>query len=519
MPRVLIVEDEPAAARYLRSLIELKCPEFSVVGISGNGKEALDEIHRSKPDLVLTDARMPVMDGLEFVARLKDDFPQLPVVIVSGHKDFEYARRALDTGVVDYLLKPIDPERLVEVLSRLGLLLSEREAARRAEELLRFIKGDPCGTGLPVDPEAVFRLAVVRSGGLPSRYLLDRRSDERIVCEEAFYDFPGRDSRERICLGIRRQLGSEAFTVLASASASSLVTMALAAGAPAFTTILVWPDFPCGRALNDAVRDACLALDKLIVAGQSRIHFAPAAQSQEIAWDRTFADRLEFALRESRRDLLEAAMHDLSDSWQARGSPLVAVESQLRRILHFVLREAPHADSSVAANLELLLEKALAGVRNFEELSDSAWALVSKAAGADDPDWRKSDIPAFFNAIMRFVEARYSESITLGELSDRFRISPSYLSKLFRQHGGRSFGESLASIRIEAAKRLIRENPEMPLKDIADKVGYKDPFYFSRVFKSLVGLPPSDFSRSEKAGLPLASAVPDASAVPENPFP
>ncbi|MFZ4617061.1 MAG: response regulator [Rectinemataceae bacterium] len=70
MPRVLIVEDEPAAARYLRSMIELKCPEFSVVGISGNGKEALDEIRRSKPELVLTDARMPVMDGLEFVAKL-----------------------------------------------------------------------------------------------------------------------------------------------------------------------------------------------------------------------------------------------------------------------------------------------------------------------------------------------------------------------------------------------------------------------------------------------------------------
>jgi AraC-like DNA-binding protein len=90
-------------------------------------------------------------------------------------------------------------------------------------------------------------------------------------------------------------------------------------------------------------------------------------------------------------------------------------------------------------------------------------------------------------------------------LSEIFRISSSYLSKLFRQHAGQSLGEFLVAVRIDAAKRLIREAPDMPLKDVAERVGFSDPFYFSRVFKSVAGLPPSEYSRQGKEDAPLSA--------------
>lgn len=111
MPRILLVEDEPAAGRYLRSVIELHHPDFSVVGIAEDGRDALEQVRRLDPDLVITDVKMPVMDGIEFVAELKKKFSDLPALIVSGYQEFEYARRALDTGVVDYLLKPESGEK------------------------------------------------------------------------------------------------------------------------------------------------------------------------------------------------------------------------------------------------------------------------------------------------------------------------------------------------------------------------------------------------------------------------
>jgi two-component system, response regulator YesN len=484
MPRILIVEDEPAAGRYLRSMIELNHPEFSVAGIAANGREALAELGRLRPELVITDVKMPVMDGIELVAELRRNYPSLPAVIVSGYQEFEYARKALDTGVVDYLLKPVDPARLAEVLKRLGALLSAREEAEEAEQLARCIKGDSPA------PEGRFWMALSRCGGLPSRFRLDEAIEDGARGEGGFYILPGRDSRERIYLGRAESVAREAFEAAVLASAR---------GRP-FTTVLMLSGATHADGLREAARAACLDLDNLLVAGLSQVHRGAVARAPDPACDKTLADRVEFALGESRADLLEGSVRDLSEAWRAGGIPLVSVESQLRLILQLVLRKSPHADEAVAANLEFLLEDALAASGDFDRLSDSAWSLVARAAGVGNFESRDSDVPAFFRSITRYVEGRYSEPLSLASLSEAFRISSSYLSKLFRQHAGRSFGDFLQAIRIDAAKRLIRMSPDMPLKDVAERVGFNDPFYFSRVFKSVAGLPPSDYSRRDRTG-------------------
>jgi len=488
MPRVLIVEDEPAAGRYLRSMIELHRPRFLVVGTAANGQEALDLIRRLRPDLVITDVKMPVMDGIELVAELKLHFPALPAVIVSGHQEFEYARRALDTGVVDYLLKPVNPTRLAEVLDRLAPVIAAREGAALAEALLRIVKGE--GRAESSIPDEPLWLAAARVGGLPSRFRFDKALGEEARSGAGFFDLPGRDSRERVYLGQKVELSHEAFAarVLCEGAGAS------------FRTVLVSYEARRAEQLQAAVREICLDLDRLLVAGLSQVHYGRVKPLPEVEWDRALADRIEVALREFRTDLLEESIRAMAESWRAKARPLVHAESQLRGILHFVLRKTPHAQSGVASTLELLLDEGLAGIGDFDQLADAAWALVSKAAGAEDSCFRDSDVPAFFSSIRRHVEARYSEPLNLADLSRSFRISASYLSKLFRKHAGASFGEFLAAVRIDAAKRLIRASPQLPLKEVAEQVGYSDPFYFSRVFKSIAGLPPSDFSRLGRGG-------------------
>jgi two-component system, response regulator YesN len=501
MPRVLIVEDEPAAGRYLRSMIELGRPGFSVIGIATNGKEALDQIQSLDPDLVITDVKMPVMDGIELVAELKLHFPALPAVIVSGHQEFEYARRALDTGVVDYLLKPVDPARLAEVLDRLQTLFSARDCARRAEALARIVKGDAHGEEL--EGEESYWLAAARIGGLPSRFRFDKAAPEAASCRDGFYVLPGRDSRERVYLGQRPLVTFEAF----GAAVRSAVP---ACGAPCgnealFRTVLISTEPPRADRLQAAARELCLDLDRLLVAGLSHVHCGAPKPAPEVEWDRALADRIELALRDYRIDQLEASIRAMAESWRENRRPLVYVESQLRGILHFVLRKTPRTRGSAASSLEYLLDEALAGVAGFDELADAAWALVSRTAGAEEVESRDSDVPAFFHSIRSYVEDRYSDQLNLADLSRTFRISASYLSKLFRKHAQASFGEYLASLRIDAAKRLIRANPQLPLKEVAEKVGFNDPFYFSRVFKSLAGLPPSDFARLGRGEEPRAA--------------
>jgi YesN/AraC family two-component response regulator len=122
-------------------MIEQGCQRYIVSSMSKNGAEALALVPEINPDLVLTDVRMPVMDGITLVEALNKRMPGLPVVIVSGFKEFEYARKALATGVVDYLLKPVSSKRMRELLDSLEPTLEARRENTRMEMLYAAIHG------------------------------------------------------------------------------------------------------------------------------------------------------------------------------------------------------------------------------------------------------------------------------------------------------------------------------------------------------------------------------------------
>ena len=493
MPTILIVEDEPAAGRYLRSLIEKTSVEYTVIGIAKNGLEALEMVRNLEPDLVITDVKMPIMDGLELVLLLNQEFPALPVVILSGHKEFDYVRRALATGVVEYLVKPVNPVQLREILDRLGLLIVRRLEAKRVSLLSAYLRGQVAGgkRGTDVGLPKNFWLAIVRNKGLPSRFQIDSSNNSQIECNDQLFVRGGRDACETILLGSEDQMDHEIFVKKVLAISGQVPS-------DSFRTIFFNPGAVAIGQLQVGVRKACADLDRLIVVGLTAIHYGSTKMWQGNEWDVVIGDRIEFALRESRADLLEHALIDLVAKWQAECLPLVSVETNLRDVIHFIVRKAAHTDVSVMANLEFIVDNTISEAQNFDDISHKVVKLIAQVVGSGNPDFRNSDIPSFFNTILQYIDARYASQLTLGTISEHFRISPSYMSKLFRQHARNSFNEYLKKVRIEAAKRLISETPSMPLKDVGDCVGIQDPYYFSRVFKTTVGLSPSEYARSVK---------------------
>ena len=116
MYRTLIVDDEPLMRTYLANNLTAICPFFSVTGIASDGKEAMDWLQKQRFDLVITDIRMPEMDGLGLSKYIYEAFPRTKVIILSGYNEFEYARNALKYQVTDYLLKPLNDNDLSDVL-------------------------------------------------------------------------------------------------------------------------------------------------------------------------------------------------------------------------------------------------------------------------------------------------------------------------------------------------------------------------------------------------------------------
>ena len=128
MYKVLLVEDERSIRVGLKKLIEEVIGGFEVIKEADNGRVALDWLKGNVPDLIITDIRMKEMSGLEMIERVRDRFLDLPVLIISGYSDFDYAKKAIRFGVSEYMLKPMDRLELTQYLTRVRKRLDESNA-------------------------------------------------------------------------------------------------------------------------------------------------------------------------------------------------------------------------------------------------------------------------------------------------------------------------------------------------------------------------------------------------------
>ncbi len=123
MIKVVVAEDEELILHDIVKKIQQTDPVFSVVGLAQNGKHALEMVETFSPDLLLTDIRMPVLDGLELLKNISLNFPYIKTIIVSGYSEFEYAKHAIQYGVNDYLLKPLELDELRKALAKIKISL------------------------------------------------------------------------------------------------------------------------------------------------------------------------------------------------------------------------------------------------------------------------------------------------------------------------------------------------------------------------------------------------------------
>ncbi len=496
MTRLLLVEDEPSAARYLRSIIETRCTGIESVETAENGAEALAKARELLPDIVLTDIRMPVMNGIELAARLGEELPFIYTVIISGYQEFEYARRALTSGVVDYLLKPVNAKQLADLVDALNGKLARDYYEERVSLLSRARAG-----GAPEEwrvrrylPFATYLTALAREGPPPGRYKTHQGathigqaiSTSRADMERlGIWALAGRDTRE-LFLVTTPELGpAEAFrqwlTALPGAAGETCVTVCLRSGS-------------CGFAeLGAAEESLRRILDRSIVLGRPQvIHGEPRrARVTDVdpATDPALHGRIEYLLANARWSELEEELRHLIGAWEADQRPLLTVESGLRQIFLLLARRAPR-NTLEAGEIEVLFDEAFQTATTHAELADRVWAIAARILQCTDDS--NPDAPPVLASVEAYLRANYPAPLSLPSVCESFGVSQTYLSRLMRRHLGTTFTDFLTGIRIEAAKRLIRDNPKMPLKDVAAFVGYRDQFYFSRVFKQVVGVPPSE---------------------------
>ena len=495
--RVVIVDDEPVAVRAIRRILETSCPAFTVAGEAENGRRALEVIARTEPDLVLTDIEMPVMSGLQMARRARERFPNLCFAVISGYQDYEYMREAIQSGVLDYLAKPIVPSVIVSMMGRVEEKL-RRSFYERRNGLLREI----C-QGKRTDERELARCfphrryygALHRENGLPRRFFREQEPEIFGNVEEAFCVY-GRDSMEELYLIPEPLLDGR-----------TILSHMLRIGQrqhreDSYITLLYYGRPFSADEIPKRTQELYHWLNALCCVGVSQsvdLDNAPAllaglpdSGSGEVE---ALLSELERYAKAKRFDRVKERLSFAYDEWERQRRPELWLEHASRRVLSFIRKES--RDESTFLEAEYHLEDAFYYSTSMAMLKQNLYDVFYKLE-TEQQEKPKVDSPEFFAGIEAYLKENLADPLSLQSLSEQFAISQAYMSKLFRKYAGQSYAQYLTRLRMEAAKRVMEENPEFYIKDIAPLVGYQDQFYFSRIFRSYTGQSPAEYLKDNQ---------------------
>ncbi|MCL2747510.1 MAG: response regulator [Oscillospiraceae bacterium] len=484
MLRVMIVDDEPAAMRYIAQLLRTRCPDTEIVCCVEDGKGAISALRQTQVDIVITDIQMSAVNGIELAQWISRHKPDVLTLIISGHSNFEYAKAAISAGVSDYLLKPIRPSEFKAAMDKLGAKAKQQKRQGREGWLLQILKtsmdpnnpwpwsqdrltlgairlgGTPCDARMPTGPFPY-------PPGLPDDLAAVYARDETEVC----FALP-------VSGLIAKHIGPGHFVDV------------LSLGAPYYTaflkTVLPGEDSNCLLTMLDATLKAAVpGLKQAGELGDGVV--APYKPPQQ---EQTLLSNLRYAISNAQLDKIKAGLGSAFALWEADNAPLSHVERTLAHLLQFMTEHTPPSDDKPQGNLFEVAVTISRQAASYSDMLQRAWEYCGKIY---KPIERKDKGGQLIGRIEEYIHEHLRDPLSTQLICDVFHISGSYLSQLFRKYCKMTFVEYVTHSRIEEAKLLMTEFPDMPIKAIAAHLGFSDQFYFSKVFRSITGLAPSEF--------------------------
>lgn len=498
MIRVLIVEDEPPIARTIAKLIN-QHPSFEVVGTEMDGDKALERILAGGIDVVFTDIRMPIMDGVTLLGHISERYPGMMTVVISGYQEFAYAKAAIEYQVMDYLLKPLSREKMAEILERI-----ENEYNKKTREAFRArVQKSLSGEIMPAENTADCMTAVVCAGAVTqtdSDFLSPGQAfwsgyDFEAELAEIFGGgadvlvFDGRYKAEKvIVLELTKPLDADALF-------ARVYDMLLSRSKIPIT--LICHSVPVG------ITEVGKTITRL---NRALFHEARLYRS-EMIWRDLSEPRPKAAGSQPDAALFERVI----------GAIVAQSESNLRLMVGEALRNAEKEGYSSrrflafwekvlydgrieseldtgafsSANMEII--EAMSNAVDYESLCDNLIPILL-VLGDSNADGKKA-MRDIVEEIEQFLISNYNKSISNEMLSGKFGFVPSYIRKIFRKYKNVSPSEYLTRYRIDKAKQLMDSRPDVLVRDVADLVGYNDPYYFSKIFKKETGIWPTEYQK------------------------
>ena len=537
MFKVFLVEDEIVMREGIRKNIQWEQYGFEYAGDAPDGELALPLIRQIQPDLLITDIKMPFMDGLALSELIRKELPRTKIVIISGYDDFAYAQQAIRMGVEQYLLKPVIKEKLVELLISLQkkmeveqqqreyLAMFQREAqeyevfSRRrffeqivtgglsVSEISETAKSLDIELNAPYYNILLFSLSsAAYDASAPEGYsdalaTLQEQVTKMLVSHAELILFRWNISTYAVLVkGTQEEVGNWTRDCV-----SNLETLCVGAGHE-----VNW-HIACGTAVSRlSALPACFTEASRILSYRylsPEEHILTEASIQNLrgksgannrsANQEIDQERIRCFLSGGTAEEIDQFIDQLLESAVGDSVPLPMFCRYLTMTVYFA--SAAYLES-IGSRSESYWPPELRPrdtISSPGEVRHYARQIMLHAIGLRDLESRKQQRDLLAQAI-GFIDKNYTEeTISLDRVAQKVNISPNYFSAMFSQEMGQTFIEYLTGKRIAEAKRMLRQT-DMRSSEIAFAVGFRDSHYFSFVFKKVAGCTPSEYRRGDK---------------------
>lgn len=524
--QVMIVEDEPIIRQGIASVIPWESIGCQVAALAENGLDGLEKARQCRPRLVISDIRMPRLDGLEMAEQLTKLCPGVKIVLLTGYKEFEYAQRAISFGVSDYILKPVDQDELLSTVEKLAKEIQKEDALEQERELLKTRVRE----SLPIlkdkfissllfssldniynvyEKMAYFQLEIRRFAifaiEIDSFHELEMSFTEDDIQILLFLIAEQTDGLlpEYGYSSITFQHGNSVYAILGS-SERELEEHRL-------------PE--CGQELEERIRergrftvsigisriyegaeqlrrarqeaDKCVSQSAYLGAGsvvcsQDLQEVHGKAELPELNTELFYDCLKQGSGIKKEAEAIGSRLSRAGDTAFAKSSAAELISKSLRQLI-----EDYGESGELSEAFDRFMEKLYhsKSVRNFESLVLEAGEWMEQYVCRR----RLNRTEYLMDKAVQYMRENCRRELTLEEVADEVYVSKWYFSKLFRKEKGIKFSDYLSALRIEQAQKIIRENPGLKNYEVADLVGFADVRYFSQLFKKITGKTPSEY--------------------------
>ncbi len=527
--RIILVDDEEEVRKAIIRKMDWNRLGFEVVGDAENGEDALEKIEQLEPDVVMTDIRMPYMDGLTLTGKIRQKYPSVKVLIFSGFDDFEYAQQAIKLNVTEYILKPVNGEELAEILTRVHENLDEEIEQRRNIDLLR----ESYQSSLPILKELFLNdlvqgiVPAAQISGKMEEYNIDLGGARKwltalihIEQEELASHQALAAHRELIPISVRNLMEDslKQFCRFAMFNSNAGITLIAAIEGRATQTDLISQlgDIckECRRVLEVpvtiAVGHSCTALTELDHAYQSAVDalgykaivgtgstiyindVEPVSRGKLQMEPKDETD-LSAAIKFGSQETIRSVVHEIVGRMDGAKVHARQYQAYKMSMVNCMIQLAQQYDLNLGALLKHdQYMELLADAERREEFeawySATAIQMNEQMNKARDNTTRKVILEA-----QQYIQDHYQDpELSIEVICRELHMSPAYFSTLFRRQTGQTCVAYLTEVRLNKAVELLNETKDKTYV-IAQKVGYQEQNYFSYVFKKKFGVSPTKF--------------------------